>query len=52
MPSTNNLDSKRGSCYFALYYPYSYDDLTNFIEKTRKNTVENYRKSEKAYFND
>ena len=40
MPSTNAQDCKVGSCYFAIYYPYSYDDLTNFIERNWKKTEE------------
>lgn len=35
MASTNNEESRRGSCYFAMYYPYSYEDLNLFVEKSR-----------------
>ncbi len=51
MPSTHAQDSKLGSCYFAIYYPYSYDDLTNFIELNWKKNEEPGKCSQKAYFN-
>lgn len=29
-------DNRRGSCYFAMYYPYGCDDLSGFIQQIRQ----------------
>lgn len=42
-------ETKRGSCYFAMYYPYGHDDLMRFVEGFRERMKE---KDSPVYFNE